>query len=198
MTIPLVKICGITRVEDAVLSMELGASAIGFIFYEKSPRFVKPARAQEIVTALGASKASLMKVGVFVNPTFDQLSDVLGLVTLTHLQLHGNESPEFCNDVKKLFPFVKLIKALRLNTPEAQLAYPVDFELLDHQSAQFWGGTGQTVSWTDACARKEQHRQTKLPFFLAGGLNADNIGQAILEVSPDGLDVSSGVEDSPG
>ncbi len=197
---PLIKICGMTRAQDALLATELGANALGFIFYEKSPRFVLPQKAQGILTEVlnQYSSARLMKVGVFVNPSLDEIGQVLGLVSLSHVQLHGNETPEFCVEVKKLFPFVKLIKALRLGSPEADLSYPVEFELLDHQTKDAWGGTGQTISWADASKRREAQVPSRPPLFLAGGLTAENISRAILEVDPEGLDISSGIEDAPG
>lgn len=199
MSLPLVKVCGITRAQDARLALELGADAIGFIFYDQSPRFISNPAAAAIVTELNQSLRGekMWKVGVFVNPTLDQLSETIRTVSLTHVQLHGLESIEFCEQVRSRFPKLKVLKAVRLGTEESIQSFPVDFELLDHAGPNAWGGTGQTVSWS-AAQQWKSSKASPLPFFLAGGITASNVKEAVEQLRPDGIDLSSGVEDAPG
>jgi len=193
MNIPLfVKICGITRIKDALLVGKLGADAIGFIFYPPSKRYVSNNDAAKIADA--SRKINLSRVGVFVNPTLQTLEETVREVSLDYLQLHGNETPEFVALVKKTFLNHKIIKALRLDTPEVTVDYQADFELLDHSTPE-WGGSGQTVPWSEA---KAYVKKRKLPVLLAGGLSPSNIRLALEQVSPAGIDLSSGVELSPG
>lgn len=187
-----VKICGITRSEDAALSASLGADAIGMIFYPKSKRFVSPDQAKAIAD-VGLS-LSVSRVGVFVNPTLLELEETVKEVSLDFIQLHGHESPSFVDQARKIFPEHQFIKAVRLGENDSQLEYSSDYELLDSSSADF-GGTGDTISWTEASARVKA--QTK-PILLAGGLTIENVLQAIDIVKPAGIDLSSGVESAPG
>ena len=193
MKTPWVKICGITREKDALLAQSLGAKALGFILHSESPRYLNPHRIAEIMNSLPRPHPDL--VGVMVNPDLAAIREVLAIAPLTHLQLHGQESPEFCAEVRQAFPQIKLIKALRLNSAESKIPYPVDFELFDHQTQTEWGGTGQTISWVDARTRRNSATHS---FILAGGLKPENIREAVQIVNPDGLDLSSGVEEAPG
>ena len=184
-----VKICGLTRTGDAELALQLGAWAIGFIFYPQSPRYVEPETVSRILRRLNPPTA--LCVGVFVNPTLDFVKESVEKAGLTAIQLHGNETLEFCQEIKNVFPGTTLIKARRAN--EAPISRFADYELLDHQSSDAWGGTGVAVDWEKAA----EFRQ-KRSLILAGGLNADNVARAIQIVHPAAIDLSSGVEESPG
>ena len=187
-----VKICGLTRFEDAKRAVELGAWALGFIFYPKSKRYISPESVQSILTALPDTAVNIKKVGVFVNPSLEELKTaVQTAAAMTAIQLHGNETEAFCQLVKETFPNIEVIKAMK---PEAALEIETnaDYVLIDHISEEAWGGTGQTVDWKKAA----QIHSKKL--ILAGGLNAKNIKEAIQQVHPFSVDLSSGVEESPG
>jgi phosphoribosylanthranilate isomerase len=177
-----VKICGITRVEA-------GANALGFIFYEKSPRFVPVAQAANICASL---PPFVSKVGVFVNEIEYPIEKALAECGLDTLQFHGDEPPGFCQK----FP-AKSIKAFRIKTGAdlgALEEYDVDAWLLDAFSEKEMGGTGKTFDWNLAAKAVERGR----PVILSGGLNPDNVTEAIQKVRPYAVDVSSGVEVSPG
>ena len=183
-----VKICGIKRIEDALLCAELGADFIGLNFWEKSPRYVELKEAEKIIQAV---KAKIEVVGVFVNPQLEQVKKLRDELGLDWVQLHGDESPEFC---KKLGG--KIIKALRLSQQK-------DLELIAHYENVLWlvdsktekyGGSGKSPDWL--LAKKAKERAGRI--ILAGGLNPDNIEKAIGEVEPWAVDVASGVESAPG
>lgn len=184
-----IKICGITNVEDAQVAVEAGADALGFMFYEASPRFITPEKAAEIVRAL---PSWISKVGVFVNPPADLVMSALGGCALNLLQFHGEESPEFCASFG-----VTTMKAFRVRDA-ASLApmknYRTDIFLLDSHVDGQPGGTGEKFDWSLAVDAKKFGR----PIYLAGGLTPRNVAEAVHEVRPYGVDVSSGVESSPG
>ena len=185
----IVKICGITNVEDALASADAGADAIGLMFYERSPRNVSMAIAAGIARAL---PAYVIKVGVFVNPAEELVMRAIGECGLNIVQFHGDETPEFCAQ----FP-VMVLKAFRIRDAESlkQLAnYPTDAWLLDAYAQDKLGGTGEKFNWDLAV---EAQRFSK-PIFLAGGLTPENVADAIRQVHPYAVDVSSGVESSPG
>lgn len=185
-----IKICGLTRAQDVELAAELGAMALGFVFYAKSPRAVSPQTVKTITAGLGDK---LWKVGVFVNADYDELTDTALQAGLTHLQLHGDESPELCTRLQSAG--FQVIKALRLKQPE-QLAQLRDFPapiLLDAAAPGLWGGSGHLADW-DLAARAARAQ----PVILAGGLNPENIQTAMTTVQPWALDLSSGVESAPG
>lgn len=184
-----IKICGITSLEDASLAIEAGANALGFIFYEKSPRFITVQKAANICAAL---PPFVSRVGVFVNEIEYPIEKALNDCGLDTLQFHGDEPPGFCQK----FP-AKSIKAFRLKDAESlkQITdYDVDAWLLDSYSEKMQGGTGKTFNWDYAIAAKKHGR----PIILSGGLNTENVVQAIQKVQPYAVDVSSGVELSPG
>ena len=189
MTRPRVKICGITRAIDAQLAVELGADAIGFVFWEPSPRAISPAAAAEIAIQL---PRDVTRVGVFVDAAPGIVSEIAEQVGLDAAQLHGDEDVAAYADCR-----VALLKAIALNSQESlasAVALPPDVTLLiDAHAPIDRGGTGQLADWTEA-ARLAASR----PVVLAGGLHAGNIVQAIGRVRPWGVDVSSGVEDAPG
>jgi phosphoribosylanthranilate isomerase len=189
----LIKICGITRIEDAEAAIACGANALGFVFWPKSPRFVDPFRARAIVSAL---PPFVTTVGVFVNQPAEHVNGVASLVGLGAVQLHGDERPEFAAQMRRA-----VIKAIALSgSAGAELARPTLEEwsgrvtiLLDAHDPQQRGGTGQTIDWRLAAGVAGSRR-----VLLAGGLTPGNVAEAVRHVRPFGIDVSSGVESSPG
>ena len=184
-----VKVCGITRVEDAWLAAELGASAVGFIFWPSSPRFVTPGVAREIVDVL---PPFVVPVGVFVDQSIEEIQDTVATVGLGVVQLHGIESPAACARLgSRVIKSVSVRDGLTTLDPDAYPA-PVTI-LLDAHDPERRGGTGRTVDW-DLAARIASTRRT----ILSGGLTASNVTEAVARVRPHAIDVSSGVEDAPG
>lgn len=184
-----VKICGITRVEDALEAAKQGADAIGLVFYAASPRNVSIEVARAIVAAL---PPFVSVVGLFVNAPKANIDAVLAEIRLDMLQFHGDETPADCTQFN--LPF---LKAIRVNADTNLLQYAIEFNraqalLLDAHSDAAYGGTGQTFDWNLIPADLSK------PIILAGGLNADNVGQAIMQVKPYAVDVSGGVELSKG
>ena len=187
-----VKICGITRLEDAERSVELGAWALGFILWERSRRAADPAVAAGIARAV-RRRAEL--VGVFVNPTLDAVAHAADTLGLTHLQLHGDEGPAFCAEAGRRTG-CKVVKAARVATGadlQALERFRTDFHLLDTAVEGLRGGSGRTWDWELAT-----HRRSKIPAILSGGLTPDNVAEGIAAVHPYAVDVASGVEASPG
>jgi phosphoribosylanthranilate isomerase len=184
-----IKICGITNEEDALYAAGCGAAALGFIFYPPSPRYVKPEDARKIVSVL---PDELVKVGVFVNENVAEIKRVMEYCGLDMIQLHGDESPEFCRE----FPAFQIIKAVELkNDDDLNHAYSYDVAaiLVDSRHAGLYGGTGRKANWKLACRTKN-----KKPLILSGGLNEENIAEALQTVTPAALDINSGVESEPG
>ena len=184
-----VKICGITNLPDAQVAVEAGADALGFNFYEKSPRCVSPATAAEISRA---QPPFTLRVGVFVNPSEELVRRAIGECGLNLLQFHGDEPPGFCTQ----FGLMSM-KAFRVRDAESlkELAkYHTDAWLLDAYVSDTFGGTGEKFNWHLAAELPKSGR----PVFLAGGLTPENVAEAIRQVQPFGVDVSSGVESSPG
>jgi len=184
-----VKICGITNMEDALCAARCGAAALGFIFYPPSPRYLKPEDAKEII---GALPDKVVRVGVFVNETPEEIKRIVEYCGLDMIQLHGDESPEYCLQ----FPSFRVIKAVELKKEDdisRAYSYDVAAILVDSRHAGLYGGTGQKSSWDLAGRIKE-----KKPLILSGGLNAENVAEAMKIVRPAALDINSGVEASPG
>lgn len=183
-----VKVCGITNSDDAFRAVELGADALGFIFYKGSKRYIDPRDAHPIISSLPPFVSS---VGVFVNQGPDEIKEAVETSGVDTVQLQGDETPEFCT----LLPY-KLIKAVRVkdtvNTEEVEL-YPVLAILFDKHTDEMYGGTGTSFDWGVlkgiAISKK---------VILSGGLTPENVSRAIETVRPYGVDVSTGVEDSPG
>lgn len=183
-----IKICGITNTEDALCAVEAGADALGFVFYEKSPRNVTPEVAKQIVTKL---PPFVITVGLFVNTAPEKIKAIMALTGLDTVQLHGDEMPADCS----LAPY-RVIKAVRVKNADSLVgisAYNVSALLLDAWSDDQYGGSGESFDWQLA-----KQFTAQVPLILAGGLNPDNIAQAITMVKPYAVDVSSGVEISPG
>jgi phosphoribosylanthranilate isomerase len=181
----MVKICGITRVEDAEAAVAAGANAIGFIFWPKSPRFIDPHRARRIAAAL---PPFVTAVGVFVNQPLAYVNGVASLVALGAVQLHGDETPEYAARVSR-----PVMKAVSVGRDQARMWPSRVRLLLDVHDPVARGGTGRTIDWAaaaDLAARRE--------ILLAGGLTPDNVADAVARVRPFGIDVSSGVERAPG
>lgn len=191
-----VKICGITQIEQGRKIAALGANSLGFICVERSPRYVTPEQIKAIVEGL---PPQVDKIGVFANSPLTEIITTVREANLTAIQLHGAETPEFCFQLRRaIAPKVELIKAFRLKSPESlaeTTAYLdcVDTLLLDAYHPQMLGGTGKTLNWHDLAQFKPN-----LPWMLAGGLTPDNVIDALSRLKPDGIDLSSGVERSPG
>jgi len=184
-----VKICGITNAEDALVAADSGADALGFMFYAPSPRCVTRERAAEIIREL---PPFIARVGVFVDPTEEEVRRAIAECGIDTLQFHGEESPEFCCQFN-----LRVIKAFRVRDAaslEATKAFPKEAWLLDSFVAGKLGGTGEKFNW-DLAAEAARHHRTVL---LAGGLTPENAAAAVKKVRPYGLDVSSGVESVPG
>lgn len=184
-----VKICGITCLDDALMAVDAGADALGFVFCETSPRCIQPTAAREIIRVLPPFVA---KVGLFVDADLDAIHHTAASCGLDTIQLHGNETPDFCQECQ-----VKIIKAFRIRD-ENSLAlcarYPGIAWLLDSYVAGKMGGTGEKFNWDLA---KAAARECKY-LILAGGLTPENVSTAVRHVHPFAVDVSSGVESSPG
>jgi phosphoribosylanthranilate isomerase len=188
-----VKICGITRGEDAEQAVALGAWALGFILWPRSKRAADPAVAAGIARQLRRRPVEL--VGVFVNQSLDEIAGAVDSIGLSYVQLHGDEGPAFCAAVGQRTG-AKVIKAARIRHA-ADLRdlerFHTDLHLLDTAAEGFRGGSGQTWDWGLLASRR-----SKTPFLLSGGLTPENVGEAIAATHPWGVDVASGTEASPG
>jgi phosphoribosylanthranilate isomerase len=187
-----VKICGITRPEDAELAVSLGAWALGFILWPESKRHADPAVAAGISRAL---HRRVERVGVFVNQPLDEIAGMVDALGLSYVQLHGDEGPSFCAAVAQRTG-AKVIKAMRI-AHAADLRdldrYHTDLHLLDTAVKGLRGGSGQAWDWSLAAQRR-----SKIPFLLSGGLTPENVADGIAQVHPWGVDVASGTEAEPG
>ncbi len=188
-----VKICGITNAPDALLAAGAGADALGFIFYEKSPRYIPPERAGEIVKAL---PPFITPVGVFVDEDEARVLEVIHEARLSAIQLHGSETPDYCASVG-----ISVIKSFRVRGPGviediAPYKGVVSALLLDSYKKGEMGGTGEVFDWELAVKAREE--AGRWPIILSGGLTPENVGEAVKRVRPYAVDVSSGVEASPG
>ncbi|MEN9229791.1 MAG: phosphoribosylanthranilate isomerase [Thermostichus sp. DG02_5_bins_236] len=188
-----VKICGITRPEQAEAIAALGVSALGFIAVPNTPRYLSLSSMAGWVGSL-----PVLRVGVFLDQDPDTIATWVEATGLTAVQLHGQESPQDCHRLGELLPGIPRIKALRIRhlaDLAAASAYTdcVETLLLDAYHPQQAGGTGQTLNWPELTPQS-----LPLPWLLAGGLNPNNIGQALSQLTPNGIDLSSGVEAKPG
>ncbi|TVQ52308.1 MAG: phosphoribosylanthranilate isomerase [Spirulina sp. DLM2.Bin59] len=190
-----IKICGITQPQQGAAIARLGATALGLICAPQSPRYVTPAH---IATITQGIPQGIERIGVFVDASLATIAETVTVGQLTGVQLHGQESPAFCQTLREQCPQVMLWKAFRVRSPATLATMPpyyavVDALLLDAYHPHLEGGTGHTLNWQDL-----QTFTPPLPWFLAGGLNPDNIATALTMINPAGVDVSSGVERSPG
>jgi len=180
-----IKICGIIRLEDALCAVESGADAIGFVFYQKSPRYITPERARDIILSI---PPFITTVGVFVNEDLNVLRDISSYTDIDIIQLHGDEPPEYCHSLGRRF-----IKAIRIkgnfDIEKIKQYEQASAFLLDTYHAEIPGGTGEAFDWNIALEAKRYGR-----IILAGGLNPENVTEAIKRTRPYGVDVSSGVE----
>lgn len=182
----LVKICGITRPEDAEAAVRYGATALGFVFWPSSPRAIDPFRARAIARVV---PPFVTIVGVFVNQPAEFVNEVSSLVGLGAVQLHGDEPPSVAQRVRR-----PIVKAVSLRTPDVESTWSLPVMLLvDADDPVRRGGTGARADWSAAAALARRR-----PIVLAGGLTPDNVREAVDRVRPYGVDVSSGVESRPG
>lgn len=190
-----VKVCGITKVEQGKAIADFGATALGFICTSLSPRYISPAKIAEIVEEL---PAKVDKIGVFVNASKSEISEVVDVAGLTGVQLHGDESEQFCQQLKSDLPQIEIIKAIAVKTPKSLsvtnvYSNCVDTLLLDAYHPKMRGGSGMAIDWSIL-----KEFRSPLPWFLAGGLTPENITQALTQTRSSGIDLSSGVEIAPG
>jgi phosphoribosylanthranilate isomerase len=193
-----VKICGITQSEQAIAIARHGVTHLGFICVRQSPRYIAAEALANITQALEAAGMGVATVGVFADAPLTEICTVARQANLSHLQLHGQETPEQCQQLLAALPGVALIKAIRVRTNadlnQAETYIPhVAALLLDAYHPQQLGGTGLTLDWDALGAFKPA-----CPWLLAGGLNPENVPRALSTLRPDGIDLSSGVEQSPG
>jgi phosphoribosylanthranilate isomerase len=208
-----IKICGITRKQDALLASELGAWAAGFIFVKNTPRYIMPEAATEIIQELTEglenelshsekqssssglhSRFAIEKIGVFADASLEEIKNIAEKTGITKIQLHGQETPEYCKNLGNLTG-KEIIKAIRIKSKDdlnilRDYKGKASFILLDSYSENKLGGTGKVFDWEIAKIATEQ----EIPIILAGGLNSDNIKQAYEIVKPYAFDISSGVE----
>ncbi len=201
MKAPLVKICGITRTEDALYAAEAGADILGFIFYKKSPRYIETLDAAGIIDEVSGYMPSMRFAGVFVNAGAEEIIEVIERAGLTEVQLHGDETP---GDVGRLRAFlnerghgaVRIIKAFRVAGSEdiaSSLRYGADYYLFDAFVEGERGGTGHVFNWKLLENFEKMDR-----LFLSGGISSENVREALEKVSPLGLDLSSSLEKEKG
>ena len=188
----LVKICGITNLNDALAAIAAGADALGFNFYKPSPRYITPQSAREIIDQLPGSP---LTVGVFVNEESPQ--DVMNIANdagIKALQLHGDESPEYCRELAATTHVIKTLAVSDNFDPKLAYEYQVDAIMLDTRDNRLRGGTGRVFDWSIA----QQVSQLIPKLYLAGGLSPENVAEAIKQVRPYAVDACSGLEDRPG
>lgn len=180
-----VKICGITNLDDAMAAVDCGADALGFVFFEGSPRFIPHEKAKIIIKKL---PSFITTIGVFVNEKPERIEKIIGLTDIDVVQLHGDETPEMCDISKRVIKAIR-VKYLESLEPIKNYKDKVSTFLLDTYAPDIPGGTGQVFNWDIAIDAKQFGR-----IILAGGLTPDNIIEAVRRVRPYGVDVSSGIE----
>ncbi|SDU14965.1 phosphoribosylanthranilate isomerase [Verrucomicrobium sp. GAS474] len=195
-----IKICGITREEDAAAAVASGAHALGFILYPKSPRYVSPERAAEILATV---PPYVERVAVVVNPSAEEVRRIAGIAPFSQWQLHGAESPALMAEIREAgshpYRFVKALhlpfeggaRGLAAYATAGAGAFLLDTPCVEH------GGSGKTFDW-NLVEGFRMENVSNVPIILSGGLTADNVGEAVTRVRPYAVDVSSGVESAPG
>ena len=187
----LVKICGITNLPDALAAVEAGADLLGFNFYPASPRYIEPRKAREIIDQL---PRHVLTVGVFVNQeTPDSLRQIATEADVAAVQLHGDESPAYCQELADLY-VIKVLAVRKKFNVQLAAGYDVKAIMLDASDKKLRGGTGRVFDWSVA----KEVRKLVPRLFLAGGLSTENVQQAISLVNPYGVDACSSLEDVPG
>jgi phosphoribosylanthranilate isomerase len=190
-----VKICGITNIDDALCAVNLGADFLGFVFYNKSPRYISPVNAKRIIQQL---PKIVNKVGVFVNAREKTVKKIARSCELNYIQLHGDEGSSYCHRVVgRIKKDLKIIKAFRIKDADSLkdiTDYEVDAYLLDTYDKKVYGGSGKSFNWNLISKVKNLN----LPIILSGGLNPKNVKKAVKRLRPYAVDVSSGVEKSVG
>ena len=190
-----IKICGITTLDDALAAVDAGADALGFNFYQRSPRYISPANAREITNQL---PPSILKVGVFVNEELQSLLTIASDANLSAVQLHGDETPGYCSQLREKY-VIKAFGAGNKFDWRAVDRYDVQAIMLDTKDDLLRGGTGRVFDWSIARrANSSTANSAKPKLFLAGGLSPENVAEAIATVKPYGVDACSSLECSPG
>ncbi len=184
-----VKICGITNLDDALAAIDFGADALGFVFFEKSPRYITYEDAALIIKKL---PPFITTIGVFVNKNPEEIESIIDYTRIDVVQLHGDETPEMCTVSKRIIKAIR-VKSLDSLEPLIHFKDKVSAFLLDTYTPDIFGGSGRIFNWDIAVEAKQFGR-----IILAGGLTPDNISEAIKWVRPYGVDVSSGVESEKG
>jgi len=190
-----IKMCGLTRLKDVTAGIEAGLDALGFVFYKKSPRNIEPDFVRDIIKKM---PPFIDCVGVFVNRELDEVAEIVKYCGLSHAQLHGTESPKFCERIERFASPCRVIKAFRVGDDSKREEFSPYNEvthgfLLDTYVKGNAGGTGETFNWEII-----QQLHLQRPLILAGGLTLDNIDAALSSVRPFAVDVNSGVESEPG
>ena len=198
-----IKICGITQPAQGRAIAKLGATALGFICAPKSPRYVSPEQIRAVVDHLpmaATGQPTVDRIGVFVNSSLAEIQQTVAVGHLNGVQLHGDEAIDFCHEVRSVLPNVEVIKALRFREDDEaswvqghSYSFAVDTLLIDAYHPTQAGGTGLTLDWSQL-----KTFCPSCPWLLAGGLNPDNVLDALAIVKPHGIDLSSGVEHAPG
>lgn len=187
--------CGVTNIEDAIEAIDAGVDALGFIFVEKSPRYIAPEQAKEIVSQL---PPLISFVGVFVDQDPVEVMEIIEYCGLSYVQLHGNEDPDYCEKLSHTASPCKIIKAFRVGTGSREADFSpyqecVTGYLLDTYVEGQEGGTGRSFDWTII-----ESLDLRCPVILAGGLTPENVVEALQVVHPFAIDINSGVEEQPG
>jgi len=186
-----IKICGITNLDDALAAVDAGADALGFNFYKPSPRYIAPSAAREMVEQV---PARVLTVGVFVNEESRTVMSIANEAGLKAVQLHGDESPDYCRDLASEFYVIKTLAVSDSFDAKQSQAYDVDAIMLDTKDSRLHGGTGRVFDWS--VAREASQIVPKL--YLAGGLSPENVAEAVGVVRPYAVDACSALEDRPG
>lgn len=190
----IIKICGLKRKKDIIDCCKSGVNFLGFNFYSKSKRYITPEEFKKITNNVFLN--NVKKIGIFVNTPIEQIKKIVDECGLDGIQLHGNESLQFCAEIRNILPDKIIIKAFRINKrlPKNIEKYPVDYFLFDSQNTKNFGGSGKTFDWNILKKLKDKN----IKFFVAGGITPKNIKNIFEIIRPFGIDTASGVEKKPG